>query len=87
MDERPESDHNTKLKLESIIENNQKIVETVLKLATLDAEFRKRLLEKPKEVLDERGMLYPPGTGIMVIEVPKNTIPLVVPPFTAKDTK
>jgi hypothetical protein len=85
MNETPESDHNVKLKLEGIIENNQKIVETILKLATQDAEFRKRLLERPKEVLVERGMLYPPGTSVMVIEVPKNTIPLVVPPFDGRE--
>jgi len=87
MNESPKAATSTPLSFDSIKERNGKRFETITELATLDAAFRKRLMENPKEVLDEIGMVYPPGFDIMVFEIPKNTIPIGILPFIGQDTK
>ena len=67
---------------QSLEEHNNKSLDTILSLARTDPTFRKRLLEKPKEVADEIGLLYPPGYQIMAIDLPKNTMPIIVPPLS-----
>jgi hypothetical protein len=56
---------------------------TILELATLDKDFRKRLVENPKMVFDEIGLKYPSGSNLMVIELPENTLPIPLPPLVS----
>ena len=58
-------------------------LQTILELATLDKDFRKKLLDDPKNVFDEIGLKYPSGANLMVIELPENTVPIALPPLVS----
>lgn len=58
-------------------------LQTILELATLDKDFRKKLLDDPKNVFDEIGLKYPSGANLMVIELPENTVPIALLPLVS----
>ena len=49
--------------------------------AWADPAFKERLLAEPKAVLQEHGILVPPGRGVRVLEPPEQAVYFVLPPM------
>jgi hypothetical protein len=84
MDETPKAGSVAPLSPANVKERNDKRLELITKLAAVDAEFRKRLLKNPKEILDEIGVIYPRELDVMAVELPEKTLPLIIPPFVGQ---
>jgi hypothetical protein len=61
--------------------DNRPLLDAMLQRCLTDGNYRLRLLNDPRGVLAEEGIHVPAGTVVTTIELPANTMPLILPPM------